>query len=63
MPQIATPAHTLAAETPPKRARKDRGANWNAQEVSPHIQAKRRMFLEEVNVVDSRDLMNPDATK
>ena len=46
-----------------KRARKDRCPNWTHQEVLALIAAKRDMFLEELDVVDGRDLMIPDNTK
>ena len=46
-----------------KRARKDRGPNWTPQEVSALVNAKRNMFLEELDIVDGRDLMTPEAMK
>ena len=49
--------------TLPKRPRKDRGPNWLPQEVTVLVNIKRDMYLEEIDTVDARDLMNPDATK
>lgn len=65
----ATAARTAAAAitnsdfSPSKRARKDRGPNWQTQEIVVLIQAKRRLFLEELNIVDTRDIMYSDFTK
>jgi hypothetical protein len=56
-PPGATPAPR------PIRARKDRQPNWSQQEMSTLIAAKRELFLEEIDVVDGRDLMNPEACK
>ena len=49
--------------TLPKHPRKDRGPNWLPQEVTALVNIKRDMYLEEIDIVDARDLMNPDATK
>jgi hypothetical protein len=55
------PIPTPAART--TRARKDRQPNWSQVEISALIAAKRELFLEELDVVDGRDLMNPEASK
>ena len=47
----------------PKCARKDRGPNWLPQEVTALVNAKRDMFLEEIDTVDGCDLMTPESTK
>jgi hypothetical protein len=47
----------------PIRQRKDRQPNWSQQEMSTLIVAKRELFLEEIDAVDGRDLMNPEASK
>jgi hypothetical protein len=52
--------------TPPSRtsrARKDRQPNWSQHEISALIVAKREFFLEELDAVDGRDLMNLEASK
>lgn len=54
---VTDPAHQ------PKRARKDRGPNWLPQEIFFLIEAKRDMYLEELDTVDGRDLMMSDNTK
>lgn len=59
-PPVASP---LAAASCAKRARKDRGPNWIPQEIFALIQAKRDMFLEELDTIDGRDLMTPETSK
>jgi hypothetical protein len=52
--------------TPPARstgARNDRQPNWSQYEISTLIAAKKELFLEELDAVDGRDLMNPEASK
>jgi len=56
-PNASTPSN------PPKRARKDRGANWLHQEVTALVNTKREMFIQELETADPHDLMNPDCTK
>ena len=56
-PNASTPSN------PPKRAKKDRGPNWLPQEVTALLNAKRDMFIEELETADPCDLMNPDCTK
>jgi hypothetical protein len=63
MPRPAPPSNSASIPSPAKRARKDRGPNWNSMEISALIQAKRHLFLEELEAVDGRHLMNPDASK
>jgi hypothetical protein len=63
-PRIPRPAPTSRLESSqPKRARKDRGPNWVVQEILALIAAKCESFLEDLDTIDGRDLMNPDATK
>lgn len=59
----AAPTPVTAVASQPKQARKDRGPNWLPQEIFFLIEAKRDMFLEELDTVDGRDLMTPDTTK
>lgn len=53
----------VGGSSQPKRARKDRGPNWLPQEIAVLIYAKRDMFLEELDIIDGKDLMNPEARK
>lgn len=46
-----------------KCARKDCGPNWSVGEIIALINAKRDLFLEEMDVVDCRDSMHRDASK
>ena len=57
------PSPAVIQGNPPKHARKDRGPNWLLQEVLALVNAKREMFLEKIDIVDARDLMNPDSSK
>lgn len=60
----ASPRSNAALEcSQPKRARKDQGSNWSAQEVMALCNAKRDMFLEEIDTIDPHDLMNAESTK
>jgi hypothetical protein len=54
------PAPTPAPRT---RQRKDRQPNWSPQEMSALIAAKKELFLEELDAVDGRDLMNPESSR
>jgi hypothetical protein len=45
------------------RPRKDRQPNWSLLEISALIAAKREQYFEELDTIDGRDVMNPDATK
>jgi hypothetical protein len=63
MQRAAPPVQPDNNSHQPKRARKDRGPNWLPQEITAFISAKRDMFLEELDSVDGRDLMNPDSSK
>lgn len=63
-PQRPPPTHDFPPSTSqPKRARKERGPNWLTQEIFALIDAKRGQYLEELDAVDGRDLMNPEASK
>ncbi|KAG0573131.1 hypothetical protein KC19_VG151400 [Ceratodon purpureus] len=53
----------LSGPSQAKRARKDRGPNWLSTEVFALISAKRKMYLEELDTVDGRDLMTPKTRK
>ena len=46
-----------------KRAQKDCVPNWSSQEVLALINAKREMFLEDIDTINGRDLMTPENTK
>ena len=46
-----------------RRPRRDRGPNWNMQEMLALVAAKRDEYMGEVDTVDARDLMEPDVTK
>lgn len=59
----ATVVCSLDAGGSAKRARKERGPNWNALEVNALIEAKRNLFVHELETVDGRQLMTPDAGK
>jgi hypothetical protein len=63
MQRTAPPTQPDNNSHQPKRARKDRSPNWLPQEITALISAKRDMFLEELDSVDGRDLMNPDSSK
>ena len=44
------------------RPRKDCGPKWSLQEIGALIVEKRKMFLDELDCVDDRDLMTLDST-
>jgi hypothetical protein len=46
-----------------RRPRRDRGMNWNLHEMLVLVVAKREEFMDELDTVDARDLMDPDVTK
>lgn len=63
VPRRSLPSAATVPSNPSKRARRDRCPNWLPQEITALVNAKREMFLEEIEVVDARDLMNPDSNK
>lgn len=54
------PADVLGQST---KARKERASNWSALEVLDMVAAKRQEFLEDIEVEDARELMNPEHTR
>ena len=42
---------------------KDCQPNWSVHEIFALIGAKRELYLEEIDAVDARDFMNPEASK
>jgi hypothetical protein len=46
-----------------RRPRLDHGPNWNLQEMLALVDAKRDEYMDELDTVDARDLMDPDVTK
>ena len=60
----SSPPQSAPVQSPAsKRFRKDRGPNWLPQEVTALVNAKRDLFLKEIDTVDGRDLMTHDSTK
>lgn len=55
--------NTLVDSSQTKQARKDRRPNWLPKEIFFLLVAKRDMYLEELEIVDGRDLMTPDTSK
>ena len=47
----------------PSRRRKERDPNWSREEIMALVEAKRLEHLEEMEVIDARDLMSTDVTK
>lgn len=47
----------------PSRRRKERDPNWSKEEIMALVEAKRLEHLEEMEVIDARDLMFTDVTK
>jgi hypothetical protein len=54
---------SLADGESSRRPRRDRGPNWNLQEMRALIDAKCEEYMDELDTVDARDLMDPDVTK
>lgn len=63
MPRAAPPSSAPACSSQAKRIRRDRGPNWNPQEIFVLIAAKREMYLQDLDAIDRRDLMTPDTNK
>ena len=61
--RLASSTGNAATSSPAKRARKERGPNWNPVEIKSLIEAKRNQFLQELDNKDSRTSMITDATK
>ena len=47
----------------PSRRRKERDPNWSKEEILALVEAKRLEHLEEMEVIDARDLMSTNVTK
>ena len=47
----------------PMRAWKERDANWTLPEMLELVHAKKEEWLEDIEVEDGRDLMNPETTR
>jgi hypothetical protein len=62
-PQRKRPTSSPAPGESSRRPRRDRGPNWNLQEMLALVDAKRKEYLEELDTVDACDLMDPDVTK
>lgn len=54
---------TRADDAGPSRRRKERDPNWSKDEILALVEAKRLEHLEEMEVIDARDLMSTDVTK
>ena len=46
-----------------QKARRDRRPNWSLNEMIALVDAKREEFLEELDAIDGRDLMDSEVTK
>jgi hypothetical protein len=46
-----------------QKARRDRRPNWSLNEMIALVDAKRDEFLEELDAIDGRDLMDSEVTK
>ena len=46
-----------------QKTRRDKNPNWSLNEMIALVDAKREEFLEVLDVVDTRDLMDPEVTK
>jgi hypothetical protein len=53
---------TFAAKSS-RRPRRDRCPNWNLYEMLALVDAKRKEYMDEFDVVDTRDLMDPETIK
>jgi hypothetical protein len=62
-PQRKRPTLSPAPGESSRRPRRDRGPNWNLQEMLALVDANREEYLEELDTMDARDLMDPDVTK
>ena len=47
----------------PTKRRKERDPNWSREEILALVEAKREEYLEEMEVLDARDLMATDISK
>ena len=56
-------AGTRNAPGPPKRSRKEHGANWNPLELEALFQVKQKQFIEEAESIDGCHLMKPNVGK
>jgi hypothetical protein len=48
---------------PPTKSRKERASNWSVLEILDMVAAKRQAFLQDIEVEDARELMNPEQTR
>jgi hypothetical protein len=53
----------LGSISQPGRQRRDHMPNWSQQEVCALISAKRELYMEEIDMLDGRDLMTTDVNR
>ena len=57
------PSTSDSQENSSQKARRDRRPNWSLNEMIALVDAKRDEFLEELDVIDGRDIMDSEVTK
>ena len=57
------PSSSDSQGKPSQKARRDRSPNWSLNEMIALVDAKREEFLEELDCIDGRDLMESEVTK
>jgi hypothetical protein len=68
-PSLPLPTHKVRPSVVPvdgdssRRPRRDCCPNWTLQEMLALVEAKREEYIDELDTINARDLMEPDVTK